>query len=329
VLGLTAIAGVAAYVAVQTNKAKKEQEAYNASLEKFNKVKANGISKNDVPQYEDEIKNLQKLTDERDRLTEAMKKFGEEQTRIENGSLTWTAAMGNRSQIYADLEDGLNKNNASLKANNVSYDEAKERINVYTNAIQEAKKATFDELNTEAKNIAQKKVQQLELQALVNQYKKAEVGSSDYKEAQKKLADQFPQFSTASGIMIDAIDGVVKAQEDSVQSEWDAVQAKIQTRKKDLETTILTEEAKRLIDKQEEELKAAAKEHIAEIVEAQKEELVGFARQQIDQIYVATSPTKGKRQPAVSIAVAHGSVDYTADMQPVRDQGNEGSVVGF
>jgi len=92
---------------------------------------------------------------------------------------------------------------------------------------------------------------------------------------------------------------------------------------------ILAEEAKRLIIEQEEDLKAAAKKHIAEIVDAQKEELVDFARKQIEQVAVAMSPTKGIAQSPVEPEVSSGSIDLTPDMQPVRDNGNEGSVTGF
>jgi C1A family cysteine protease len=92
---------------------------------------------------------------------------------------------------------------------------------------------------------------------------------------------------------------------------------------------ILAEEAKRLISEQAAELEEIARKQISELVEAQKEDLIGFARQQIDQITVATSPTTGRRKPVVAFKVVSGSIDYTADMQPVRNQGTEGSAVGF
>jgi len=92
---------------------------------------------------------------------------------------------------------------------------------------------------------------------------------------------------------------------------------------------ILKEEAKNLVNEQKAYLMEAARKQIAEIMEAQKEELISFARQQIDQISVATRPTKGKRQPAAVTEFTTDSIDYMADMQPVRNQEDEGSNVGF
>jgi C1A family cysteine protease len=75
------------------------------------------------------------------------------------------------------------------------------------------------------------------------------------------------------------------------------------------------------------------KKQVTAVVEQQKGALHDYVNEQIKQI-VGLSPINASNQPDTNLAPlspesAAASLDYSADMTPVRDQGSEGSVVGF
>ena len=57
--------------------------------------------------------------------------------------------------------------------------------------------------------------------------------------------------------------------------------------------------------------------------------LLATVRQQISQITLASSPVRGGKRPTVSVEPGQSLLDLTSLMNPVRDQGSEGSTVGF
>lgn len=57
--------------------------------------------------------------------------------------------------------------------------------------------------------------------------------------------------------------------------------------------------------------------------------LLATARQQISQIALASSPVRGEEKPTVSVEPGQPLLDLTSLMTPVRNQGSEGSTVGF
>lgn len=247
---MAALALTVGAITLITNKmqqAKKAQEDYNASIEKYNKIKSDGVTANEAPAIEEETNALRGLISERDRLTSSMDKFMQEQEKINTGTMQWTEAMGNRSQILYELEQGIKKNDASLKGLNVTYDEAKERVSVYSQKLEELKRAqellSLSEIQSQSQSIAQKRVAVLETENLITTYKKAEVGSRDWQEAQEKLAEKFPQFSSASGIAIEAIEALVKAENDGVKNEWTMLQQKIEIAKQEVQLQIAKKEA--------------------------------------------------------------------------------------
>lgn len=259
VLGLTAIAAAATFVTSKIVKAKQEQEAYNASLEEFNRIKSDGVTAHEASAIEEQTEKLKKIVSEYDRVNAAIAKFEEEQEKINSGSMEWNESMGRRADVAFELKDSMENVNKALKEQNLTYDEAKERVSVYTEKLQELKRAqdllSLSEIQNQSKTIAEKRAAIMETENLISAYKKAEQGSNEWVEAQQKLSEQFPQFSSASGIAIDAIEAFVKANNDSVKNEWNLLQQKIE------------------IAKQEVQLQIAKKEAILETIEASRAQM--------------------------------------------------------
>jgi hypothetical protein len=245
--GLALTVGAVTLVTSKLEQAKKVQDEYNTSIENYNKIKSEGVTVNNVVAVQEEAQALRELINERERLNASMDKFMQEYEQINNGTLEWTEEMGNRSHILYELEQGIKKNDASLKGLNVTYDEAKERVSVYSQKLEELKRAqellSLGEIQTQSQTIAQKRVAIMETENLIATYKKAEVGSRDWQEAQEKLAEKFPQFSSASGIAIEAIEALVNAENNGVKNEWNALQQKIEIAKQEVQLQIAKKEA--------------------------------------------------------------------------------------
>lgn len=243
VLALTAIAVVAAVIAVNVQKAKKEQDEYNAAVERFNKIKQNGATKADAPQLKEDVDNLQETISQYDEL---MGKFDELKKKAGDlkPSLTILNDAQNKTGISVDdLKEKFNKLGLSFNMANNDITEARKRLIDLKQAQFEANRVTTDEYNTQVKSIATKKAALSQTDQLIKQYKDAKSGSKEWQDAQQKLAEQFPQFSSASGVEIDAIENVQKAQKSAVDVEWTLLKAKIQISIQDIERIKATRDA--------------------------------------------------------------------------------------
>jgi hypothetical protein len=242
VLALTAVAAAAAYVAVSVSKAKKAQEEFNAAVEKYNKIRKEGISQADVPQIKEEAENLKKLIDQYDKLSA---KYNELKQSIDDGApqLTVLATAEEETGISAEkLTEEFAKLGIEIDVVNGNVDEARKLFKDLTRAIDEASIKTGAQLNDQAREVAQRNANIQATKNLIEVYKSAEKGSSDWLEAEKKLAEQFPQFATAAGIKIEAIESVTSAQEDAVKAEWKVLMAEVQMTKIKVQS-LLTEKA--------------------------------------------------------------------------------------
>lgn len=230
VLALTALVAVIAYVAIETSKAKKQQEEYNAAVERFNKIKAEGITREQAPQIKAEADNIEELIKKYDTLKskiDAMRAqdLGSAGDVLDGGRM---AAASEETGIAIDkLADEFQKAGLKFDMFSGNAEDARSKLADLKAAIQEAEKATLEELNTQAKAVAEKYSTAAATEALIKTYKNAQKGSREWYEAQQKLAEQFPQFSTASGILIDAIEGVTKAENKNIANEWENLQDKV------------------------------------------------------------------------------------------------------
>jgi DNA repair exonuclease SbcCD ATPase subunit len=242
-VGLTALVGIITAITAATQKAKKEQEEYNDSLDRYNKLRKDGITRAEVPQIEEEAQNLEKLIEQYDRLTGKYKEMRAASDEMTPPLTTLTAAE-RETGISADkLADAFFKLGINIDIFAGNTDEARKKVERLRDAIRDANRVTLTEYSDQAKVIAQKRQQIMETENLIKAYKNAEKGSSDWEEAQQKLAEQFPQFSTASGIMIDAINDVTEAQNDQVEQEWKNLQDKIRLAIAEVNLEIMKKEA--------------------------------------------------------------------------------------
>jgi hypothetical protein len=244
ILTFTAIAAAATLIAVNVQKAKQSQQEYNSALDSFNKVRREGITKAEVPQIQAEIVEREKVIQQYDAL---MGKYNQLKAAASDMTppLTILDQAEKETGISAEkLSEAFNKLGIKIDFFKGNASEARKQVETLKNAIKEAEKITSSEANEQAKSLAQRRAAIVETQNLIRVYQSAKQGSSDWTEAQKKLAEQFPQFSTASGIMIDAIKKTIDAQNDAVNTEWRNLQAKITIRKSDLNSVIRTEQAK-------------------------------------------------------------------------------------
>jgi hypothetical protein len=243
VLTLTAVATAAAVVAAGISKAKKAQDEYNAALERHNKIKREGATQTDLPQLKEEAEQLKNLIDQYDKLTA---KFDELKGTIQEGSpqLTMLDEAEKQTGISTrKLTEEFAKLGIEVDVLNGNLGEARQLYKDLTRAIDEASIKTGAQLNDMARDIAQRNASIQVTKNLIEVYKTAEQGTSDWREAQKKLAEQFPQFATAAGIKIDAIENVVKTQEEAVKAEWKMLQAEVQMTKIKVQSLLTEKEA--------------------------------------------------------------------------------------
>lgn len=242
VLALTAVAAAAAYVAVSVSKAKKAQEEFNNAVDKYNKIRKEGISQTEVPQMQEEAEALEDLIEQYDKLQAAYERI----SKSEGSTGTWhtdlSLAADETGISIQKLTEDFRKYGIQIDIVNGNIDEARKLYRDLARAIDEASIKTGAQLNDMARDIAQRNASIQVTKNLIEVYKTAEQGTSDWREAQKKLAEQFPQFATAAGIKIDAIENVVKTQEDAIKAEWKMLQAEVQMTKIKVQS-LLTEKA--------------------------------------------------------------------------------------
>jgi len=225
ILGLTALAGVLAFVISKKQEAKAETERLKQAEEDYQKVVENGIQKNEIAVYEEKIETLKKLKAEHEAVKNAIEAFNEETEKIRSGEIEIDIGR-NRANEAFELADALKAADKNFKELGTSADKAAEQIETYTRAIKEANKATAAEVNELAKQTAMKNREVMTIQNLLKTYSTAKKGTSEWSDAQKELSEMFPQFSTAIGINEEAIRGLLIVKEQEVALAWASVQAK-------------------------------------------------------------------------------------------------------
>lgn len=241
VLGLTALVAVLAAVAVKTQQARKSQEAYNAAVANHNKLIKDGMNAQQAASAQTEVNQLKELAatyeETARKIKEAEAVIASEGSKMQFAgdiSKEYAKAVAAHSQYDKVLADTI----AKMKELGVTEKDYIKIIKEKERAIFMTTKTTAEDYNSQARIIAQKKADILTTQAVINSYKNAKKGSTDWLESEKKLADSFPQFATMSGIKIDAIEKATQAQSDSVDAEWKLTQAKIKMTRMELQEVV-------------------------------------------------------------------------------------------
>jgi hypothetical protein len=245
--GLVALAGIITVITAAVQKAKKAQEEYDNALKEHNKIVQEGITKSEIPVLQEKVDKLKELSVRYDEINNKLKAVKDQASGLDkvlNFAVPFYGLITKNAQAEISQYSGQLKDLADeLKRYGVTQDTVNQFIVDYETAIKEANRITALEYNEQAKSISQKRAVIVETQNLIKAYKSAQTGTKEWYDAQQKLAEQFPQFSSASGIAIDAIEKVTTAQETAIRAEWDMMKAKIIMTKIDLQNIITTKVA--------------------------------------------------------------------------------------
>lgn len=219
ILGLTVLAGGLAVVMTAKAKTTEEAKKLAAAEEEYNRVVREGIQLSELAAKKDEVKTLKELQAQYERAKTALEDY--------NSLLGGRGGQSAESaKTIAKLHKEIAEAEQGFKKLGISVDEAGQRIITYEKAIKQAEIGTSDQVQEQAKLIAQTSSQIMTMENLIRQYKTAEKGSSEWQSAQNELAKEFPQLATAMGINIGAIENLVAARRLDMQSSWDNVKAK-------------------------------------------------------------------------------------------------------
>lgn len=233
-IAIGVVIGVIYELIAANEKAKKVQEEYSAALEKHNKLVKEGIDKSEISSVQEDIDKMKELAKQYDEINEKIEAMG---TYRYGGGKDHAVQLFNYNNQLKNLRDQMAQYGADEK-NIIRLIKEKEE------AIKSANRATVEDFNTQAVSIAQKYATIQATKELIKTYETAEKGSASFKDAQQKLAEIFPQYSTASGIAIKAIKSVTEAQELAAKTEFILLQQKARLQRIDIENTIATEELK-------------------------------------------------------------------------------------
>ena len=240
VLALTALVGVLAAVAVKTQQARKAQETYNQAVANHNKLVREGMNIQQAASMQeqvDELKELAKTYEETKKKFEEVKKAMEE-TSVGADTRTVSNEQKRLFAQYSEYDKILSDTVGRMKELGATEKDYIRIIKEKERAIFMTSKTSLEDYNNQAKLIAQKKADVLATQAVIEAYKTAEKGSAEWLEAEKKLAESFPQFASMSGIKIGAIEKATQAQADSVEAEWKLTQAKIKMTRMEMQEVV-------------------------------------------------------------------------------------------
>lgn len=245
-------------------KAKKETEELKNNYKELQEVLKTGISKQDaedqfnLSKAQEYLAKLKEYKDQADKLSTTIAKnklFGEFFSEAEwEEALTVLKKFGVEIGTMDNLIYSADKNISDLVAAISKYEKEQEIAN----------RTTADAVNNQLKDLAMKKRSILETENLIKTYKEAKEGSKEWVDAEKDLAEIFPQFVTLSGLRIDAIEDLMKSEKAQTESSLNNIKTQIDGQKKLAEAALLRAEteakiAKRtfLLSENETERKAA------------------------------------------------------------------------
>ncbi|WP_055108953.1 phage tail tape measure protein [Paenibacillus ihumii] len=223
------------------------EELAEANL-RYQEIQQNGITRDQINQTQEEINKLEELTETYQKFIEIAAESNEGRTGRFNRALILTAEeLGvsfkklQEEARYFGVELQYLDENGKMAA--ASLDDLVDRHNDLTEAIKDAQKATAAEINDQAKQIAVRQQEVRGVNDLLKTYKSAKQGSDEWTAAHKELARQFPQFVTATGLNVEAIEGLILVKQQEIQLEWASIQVKAQEALQEKQTAIAKQES--------------------------------------------------------------------------------------
>ncbi len=241
---------VGAFFAIKNSmeEAKKASEELAQAQADLQEVQQRGIDRSEVEAAEEKIEKLNELIDTYQKLIDKAAESGAAQNG--NNVLALDVAikdlgidMKKTEAVAAEFGVTLKYVDDTGKLSTESMNELTNALQIYTKAVSDAKRETASEINAKAKTIAGRKQEVASIQDLVKTYNTAKKGSDQWTAAQNELARQFPQFVTATGLNIEAINGLILVKEQEIALEWASIQAKATEALQEKNTAIAKQEA--------------------------------------------------------------------------------------
>ena len=212
------------------NKLNEETQRYNAILEGRYGYSQDEVSKAEQKKAELESERdlLQQIINKRMEIQTLEQYTGKdsEKTNIAKDELNdlledYKDLTGETAGSNEDIANSINRINERLKTYNQYLDKA--------NTIKEVSKAfDVDTIKNQQKEAAQLKVNANQLEDYLNTIKTANKNSTEYQNAVEAVAKAYPEASSAGGILVDVLQGIVDSQKLQADEAWNASQKTIQ-----------------------------------------------------------------------------------------------------
>lgn len=250
-LVLMAIAGaVTLFFSLKNSmaEAKAATEELAQAQENLQLIQQNGITREEVEATQAKIDKLNELIDTYQKVIDTASASNSAQ--MGNNVLALDTAVKELDVDMKELEKTANEFGVTLefvddngKLTARSMNQLRDAQNTLNKAVKDAKRETTAEINESAKQLASRKQEVVSLQNLVNTYKTAKKGSADYKNAQSELAKMFPHLNTATGLNIQAIEGLIATKNEDINLTWANIQLKAREAKQETDTAIAKQQA--------------------------------------------------------------------------------------
>lgn len=207
--------------------------------EELNRIQQNGIERSEIEATEKKIEGLNKLIETYQKVIEIAQK-----SMYSRPNFALSEAERKLGVKWSELQEQARAFGVTLKyvgekgkVAAISMNDLQRTLNTYKTAVTDAKRATVQELHTQAEAIAKRKQEMNSIQNLLKTYKSAKKGSQEWTSAQHELARMYPQLTTATGVNTKAVEGLLIVKRQEVAQEWKSIQAKAQ------ETLMVKQEA--------------------------------------------------------------------------------------
>ncbi|MFE0619736.1 phage tail tape measure protein, partial [Bacillus altitudinis] len=247
-LAITAVVSTLAIMTTGILSAKAATEELTAAQVALQEVQQNGIDRADIAATEERITKINELTASYEELIKAASESNAGQRGQTMKALTQAADelgismsdLRKRAREFGvELEYVDDKGKLSAK----SMKDLKAASDTYSTAVKNAQKATASEINEMARGVAARQQQINSTLNMIKVYNTAKQGTQEWQNAQKSLIDQFPQFSTATGVNTEAVKGLILVKQREVELEWQSIQVKAAEAHQEKITAIAKQEA--------------------------------------------------------------------------------------
>lgn len=195
---------------------------YGYTQEKITKVE------NKKNELEDQIDLLQKIIEKRKEIQALTYSVGANSEAVKN-------AKGELEDYIKEYEELADKEPGSTEEITKTMGSLSKKVRDYTkylkeaNAIENISKAfEVEKIKNQQKEAAQLKINAQTMQSYLNTVKNGDKTTIEYQNAVNELAKAYPEASTAGGVLINVLEGLIGAEQLQADEAWNASQTAIQ-----------------------------------------------------------------------------------------------------